>query len=72
MLIDIDIYIVNDGLVDITVIFIVRTGIVGTVFVLKYCKTVQGKISVGLGICNRTCSHVIGTAKAVETGDMQA
>ncbi len=59
------------GLVTITVATIVITGIVGNVLGEFICNVfhVRDKIAVGLAL--GTSSHVLGTAKAMELGDVE-
>lgn len=59
------------GLVTITVATIVVTGIVGNVLGEQVCKMfhITDKIAVGLAL--GTSSHVLGTAKALELGEVE-
>lgn len=59
------------GLVTITVATIVITGIVGNVLGEWFCKLfhIENKIAIGLAL--GTSSHVLGTAKALELGEIE-
>ena len=60
-----------DGMVTITVAVIVVTGIIGNMVGEFVCKVfhIDEKISVGLAL--GTSSHAIGTAKAMELGEVE-
>lgn len=67
-----DISLMNGGMEGITVIAVICTGIVGAVLAPSLAKLFRVKSPVAEGIAIGTCSHVIGTSKAVEIGDIQA
>lgn len=67
-----DISLMNDGMEGITVIAVICTGIVGAVLAPSLAKLFKVKSPVAEGIAIGTCSHVIGTTKAVEIGEIQA
>lgn len=67
-----DISLMNDGMEGITVIAVICTGIVGAVLAPSLAKLFKVESPVAEGIAIGTCSHVIGTTKAVEIGEIQA
>lgn len=67
-----DISLMNGGMAGITVIAVICTGIVGAVLAPSLAKLFKVKSPVAEGLAIGTCSHVIGTTKAVEIGDIQA
>lgn len=67
-----DISLMNGGMEGITVIAVICTGIVGAVLAPSLAKLFKVKSPVAEGIAIGTCSHVIGTTKAVEIGEIQA
>lgn len=67
-----DISLMNGGLEGITVIAVICTGIVGAVLAPSLAKLFKVKSPVAEGLAIGTCSHVIGTTKAVEIGEIQA
>lgn len=67
-----DITMMNGGLEGITVIAVICTGIVGAVLAPGLAKLFKVESPVAEGLAIGTCSHVIGTTKAVETGEIQA
>ena len=67
-----DISLMSDGMEGITVIAVICTGIVGAVLAPSLAKLFKVKSPVAEGIAIGTCSHVIGTTKAVEIGEIQA
>lgn len=59
------------GLVPITVVCVVFTGILGSIitpWLIKICR-IDNEVAQGIGI--GTCSHAVGTTKAVELGEIQ-
>lgn len=66
-----DISIANGGIEGITVIAVICTGIVGAVLAPSLAKLFKVKSPVAEGIAIGTSSHVIGTTKAVEIGEIQ-
>lgn len=67
-----DVSLMNNGMEGITVIAVICTGIVGAVTAPALAKLFRVKSPVAEGIAIGTCSHVIGTSKAVEIGEIQA
>lgn len=67
-----DISLMNGGMEGITVIAVICTGIVGAVLAPSLAKLFKVKSPVAEGLAIGTCSHVIGTTKAVEIGEIQA
>ena len=67
-----DISLMNGGMAGITVITVICTGIVGAVLAPSLAKLFKVNSPVAEGIAIGTCSHVVGTTKAVEIGDIQA
>jgi len=61
----------NGGIPAITVAAVICTGITGGVFAPVFVKLfrIKNPISAGIGI--GTCSHAIGTAKALQMGEIQ-
>lgn len=59
------------GIVPITVVCVVFTGILGSIitpWLIKICR-IDNEVAQGIGI--GTCSHAVGTTKAVELGEVQ-
>lgn len=67
-----DISLMNGGMEGITVISVICTGIVGAVLAPTLAKVFKVKSPVAEGLAIGTSSHVIGTTKAVEIGEIQA
>lgn len=59
------------GLVPITVLAIVITGIMGAVFGPTICKIFKIKDKVAVGVAIGTASHAVGTSKALELGEIE-
>ncbi|SFC58205.1 LrgB family protein [Clostridium uliginosum] len=59
------------GLVPITVLAIIITGIIGAIFGPMICKVFKIKDKVAVGISIGTASHAVGTTKALELGDTE-
>ncbi|MBU5486950.1 LrgB family protein [Clostridium sp. MSJ-8] len=59
------------GIVTITVAVIIVTGIVGNIIAEYVCKLFRIKNSIAKGIGIGTASHAIGTAKAIEMGEVE-
>lgn len=66
-----DISLTNSGMAGVTVISVICTGIVGAVLAPSLAKLFKVKSPVAEGLAIGTCSHVIGTTKAVEIGEIQ-
>ena len=67
-----DVSLMNGGMEGLTVIAVICTGIVGAVLAPSLAKLFKVKSPVAEGIAIGTCSHVIGTSKAVEIGEIQS
>jgi len=67
-----DISLMNGGMAGVTVISVICTGIVGAVLAPSLAKLFKVDSPVAEGLAIGTCSHVIGTTKAVEIGEIQA
>lgn len=59
------------GIVTITVAVIVVTGIVGNIIGEWVCRLFHIREKIAVGLALGTSSHVIGTAKAMELGDVE-
>lgn len=59
------------GVIPITVLAIIITGISGAVFGPAICKIFKIKDKVAIGISIGTASHAVGTTKALELGDIE-
>ena len=67
-----DVSLMNGGMEGVTVIAVICTGIVGAVLAPSLARLFRVKSPVAEGIAIGTSSHVIGTSKAVEIGEIQA
>lgn len=61
----------NDGIVELTAIFILFTGIFGTLVVDNIYKIFKIDDKVAKGIALGSASHVMGTSKAIEMGETE-
>ena len=59
------------GLIPITVLAIIVTGIIGAVIGPAICRIFKIKDRVAIGISIGTASHAVGTTKALELGDVE-
>lgn len=59
------------GVVPITVLAIIITGIIGAVFGPTICKIFKIKNKVAVGVSIGTASHAVGTSKALELGEVE-
>ncbi|MDR5588456.1 MULTISPECIES: LrgB family protein [Clostridium] len=59
------------GLVPITVLAIIITGIMGAILGPAICKVFKIKDKVAIGISIGTAAHAVGTTKALELGDTE-
>jgi predicted murein hydrolase (TIGR00659 family) len=59
------------GIVSLTVAAVIFTGILGAVFALFLLRLLKVKDSVAAGVAVGTSSHGIGTAKALEIGEIE-
>lgn len=60
-----------NGYVPITVAVIVITGIIGNIFAETVCKIFKITNPIAKGIAIGTSSHALGTAKAIELGEVE-
>lgn len=61
----------NGGLVPVTVAAVVITGIMGAMLAPLFIKVFRVKNPVEAGVAIGTCSHALGTTKAVELGEVE-
>ncbi len=59
------------GYVAITVAVIIITGIIGNIFAELVCKLFRIREPIAVGIAIGSSSHALGTAKAMEIGDVE-
>lgn len=59
------------GHVSLTIVLIVLTGIAGNVLAVFFCRAFKVEDSIARGAAIGTCSHAIGTTKALELGEME-
>lgn len=59
------------GYVTITVAVIIVTGVLGNIFADSICKLFKIKEPIAKGLAIGTASHAIGTAKAMELGEIE-
>lgn len=59
------------GFVPITVMMVIISGNIGNLFAPQLCKIFHIKNPVARGIATGTSSHALGTAKAIEMGDIE-
>ncbi len=59
------------GITTITVAVIIVTGVLGNVIAESICKLFRIKEPVAVGLAIGTSSHAVGTAKALELGEIQ-
>lgn len=59
------------GLIPITVLAIIITGIIGAAIGPTICKIFKIKDKVAIGIAIGTASHAVGTTKALELGEIE-
>ena len=59
------------GLIPITVLAIIVTGIIGAVIGPAICRLFKIKDRVAIGVSIGTASHAVGTTKALELGDVE-
>lgn len=60
-----------EGIVPITVLAIIISGIIGAVLGPAICKLFRIKDSVAIGVSIGTASHAVGTTKALEMGETE-
>lgn len=61
----------HGGLVPITVVAVIITGILGSILAPWLIRTFRVKDSVAAGLAIGACSHAMGTSKAVELGETE-
>lgn len=61
----------HGGLVPVTVAAVIITGIIGAIFAPIFIKIFHVKNPVEAGISIGTCSHALGTSKALEIGELE-
>ncbi len=59
------------GYVSVTVAVIIVTGVIGNMFAETICRVFKIQDSIAKGIAIGTSSHAIGTAKAMELGEVE-
>lgn len=59
------------GYVSITVAIIIITGIIGNILAEPVCKLLHIKNPIAKGVAIGTSSHALGTAKAIEMGEIE-
>lgn len=61
----------NGGITPITVVAVIFTGILGSIFAPKLIKLFRVKDPMTAGVAIGSCSHAVGTSKALELGETQ-
>lgn len=59
------------GIVPVTVAVVVVTGILGCVLAPVFIRVFHIKNSIAAGVAIGTCSHALGTSKAIEIGEIE-
>lgn len=59
------------GIISITVMMLIITGNMGNLFAPLFCKVFHVKEAIARGVAIGTSSHALGTAKAIEMGDIE-
>ncbi len=59
------------GIPSVTVAAIIITGIIGSIIGPQVCRLFKIKDKVAMGIAMGACSHAVGTAKALEIGEVE-
>lgn len=59
------------GIPSITVVVVIITGILGAILCPVFLKLLKIKDSVAAGVAIGSCSHAVGTSKAVEIGEVE-
>lgn len=59
------------GIVPVTVVSIIVTGVLGNVFAEKFLKLIRVDNPIAKGIAIGSASHAVGTAKAMEMGAVE-
>lgn len=61
----------NGGVVPITVVAVIFTGILGSIIAPVLIKMFRVKEPVAAGLAIGACSHAVGTSKAIEIGEVE-
>lgn len=61
----------HGGIVPITVAAVVLTGILGAIFAPLLIRIFRVKNPIAAGLAIGTCSHAVGTSKAIELGEVE-
>ena len=61
----------SGGITPITVVAVIFTGILGSIFAPKLIKLFGVKDPMTAGVAIGSCSHAVGTSKALELGETQ-
>lgn len=61
----------NGGVVPITVVAVIFTGILGSILAPVLLKVFRVTDSVAAGLAIGACSHAVGTSKAIEIGEIE-
>ncbi len=61
----------NGGVVPITVVAVIFTGILGSIFAPILIRLFRVSDSVATGLAIGACSHAVGTSKAIEIGEVE-
>lgn len=61
----------HGGIPAVTVAIVIFTGILGAIFSPMMIKLFKVKDPIAQGVAIGTCSHAVGTAKAIELGEIQ-
>ena len=59
------------GIVPITAVMVIIAGNIGNLFAVQICRIVRITEPVAVGVAIGTCSHALGTSKAIEIGDVE-
>lgn len=59
------------GIVPITIVMVMITGITGAIFAPIICKIFKIKNEIAKGVAIGTSSHAVGTSRAIEMGEVQ-
>ena len=61
----------NGGVVPITVVAVIFTGILGSILAPYLIKIFHVNDSIAAGLAIGSCSHAVGTSKAIEIGEVE-
>ena len=59
------------GIASITVAVVIATGIMGSILAPTLIKVFKVKSPIAAGVAIGTCSHAVGTSKAMEIGELE-